>query len=76
MYRAGINHAAYDGVSAHALRHTAAADMLRSGAHVRDVQAALGHAHLVTTERYLPTLVRGLAETMAGRRYSGAHRGG
>jgi site-specific recombinase XerD len=76
MYRAGVKGSAHDGVSGHALRHTAATDMLRSGAHVRDVQAALGHAHLVTTERYLPTLVRGLAETMAGRRYSGAHRGG
>jgi site-specific recombinase XerD len=43
--------------------------MLRAGAHLRDVQHALGHAHLATTEVYLPHLVRGLDEAMNGRRY-------
>jgi site-specific recombinase XerD len=69
MAAAGVKGSSRDGVSMHALRHTAATDMLRHGAHVRDVQAALGHAHLVTTERYLSNVVRGLADAMEGRRY-------
>lgn len=36
MSAAGIEHRARDGISAHALRHSAATDMLRQGAHVRD----------------------------------------
>lgn len=55
--------------TAHQLRHTAASDMLRSGAHLRDVQAALGHASLSTTQRYLPWTVGDLRTAMAGRRY-------
>lgn len=70
MDEAGVKMAQRDGVSAHALRHTAATDMLRAGAHLRDVQAALGHAHLQTTEIYLPLIVNGLEEAMAGRRYA------
>lgn len=66
---AGIKRAKRDGVSAHALRHTAATDMLRGGAHVRDVQHALGHAHLATTEVYLPYLVGSLGKAMGGRTY-------
>jgi site-specific recombinase XerD len=69
MSEAGIKRYRRDGVSAHALRHTAATDMLRSGGHLRDVQQALGHAHLVTTETYLPLLVHGLKQTMGGRSY-------
>lgn len=61
--------------TAHSLRHTAASDMLRSGAHLRDVQAALGHASLQTTQRYLPWLVGDLRTAMAGRRYSAAPTG-
>lgn len=56
--------------TAHSLRHTAASDMLRSGAHLRDVQAALGHASLQTTQRYLPWIVGDLRTAMSGRRYS------
>lgn len=55
--------------SAHALRHTSATDMLRGGAHVRDVQAAMGHANLKTTERYLPWCVNNLRDAMGGRTY-------
>lgn len=55
--------------TAHRLRHTAATDMLRSGAHVRDVQHALGHASLSTTQRYLPWLVGDLRVAMSGRQY-------
>lgn len=71
MWEAGIKRRARDGVSAHAGRHTCATDMLRGGAHLRDVQAALGHAHLKTTEIYLPLLVNGLHEAMGGRNYRG-----
>jgi len=43
--------------------------MLRNGAHIRDVQHALGHAHLATTEIYLPLIVNDLREAMGGRSY-------
>lgn len=69
MREAGVKGAAYDGRSLHALRHTAATDMLLNGAHLRDVQRALGHQHLVTTERYLALEVRGLRDAMGGRSY-------
>jgi len=69
MEEAGVKRAPRDGVSPHALRHTALTDMLRNGAHVRDVQAAAGHQHLSTTERYLPLLVETLGEAMGGRWY-------
>lgn len=72
MGEAGVKVRAYDGRSAHALRHTAASDMVRSGAHLRDVQAALGHRSIVTTQRYLPWLVGDLRTAMGGRSYAGA----
>ena len=50
---AGIKTAARDGVSAHALRHTAASNLLDSCHDVRTVQMFLGHTSLATTERYL-----------------------
>jgi len=55
--------------TAHALRHTAATDMLRAGAHVRDVQNALGHQSLATTQRYMPWVVGDLRKAMGGRTY-------
>lgn len=69
MMAAGVKQRAYDGRSGHALRHTAATDMLQRGAHLRDVQAALGHQSLATTERYLAWEVKGLREAMGGRHY-------
>jgi integrase/recombinase XerC len=69
MADAGVKRRPRDGVSAHAGRHTAATDMLRAGAHVRDVQAVLGHASLQTTQRYMPLVVIDLRTAMAGRSY-------
>lgn len=69
MELAGVKRAPRDGVSPHALRHTALTDMLRNGAHLRDVQATAGHRHLSTTEVYLPLLVGTLSEAMGGRWY-------
>ena len=62
-------HGADVAATAHALRHTAATDMLRAGAHVRDVQHALGHQSRATTQKYLPWIVGDLREAMEGRRY-------
>lgn len=69
MDQAGIKGKPRDGISAHALRHTAATDALRHGAHLRDVQAALGHVSLATTERYLSREVDGLETALGGRHY-------
>lgn len=66
---AGLKGRPYDGLSAHALRHTAATDMLRSGAHLRDVQAALGHRNLQSTQVYLAWVVGDLRTAMGGRSY-------
>jgi site-specific recombinase XerD len=63
MHEAGVNE------SGHSLRHTCASDMLRHGAHLRDVQSALGHRSIQSTERYLPLQVKSLREAMGGRTY-------
>lgn len=68
-WSAGIKHARRDGVSAHAARHTMATDMLLGGAQLVDVSAALGHAHLSSTQVYLPHQTAGLAAAMDGRAY-------
>ena len=53
MAEAGVKRAPGDGVSAHALRHTMASNMLDACRNVRMVQQALGHANVATTDRYL-----------------------
>lgn len=53
----------------HQLRHTFASDLIRGGAPLRDVQAALGHSSLKATEVYLPLEVQGLRKAMEGRKY-------
>lgn len=67
---AGLKAFPYDGVSAHALRHSCAQQMLDLGAPLRAVQWALGHKHSSTTEMYLRREPPGLREAMEGRRYA------
>ena len=70
MRAAGIKRHPRDGVSAHALRHTAASDVADRCNDLRVVQAMLGHQHLSTTSIYLRRA--GMAEmrtAMAGRTY-------
>ena len=69
MYAANIKQEPHDGMSGHALRHTACVDMLRAGSSVRDVQAALGHLSLATTQAYMPMVIHGLRRAMGGRYY-------
>jgi site-specific recombinase XerC len=67
MDAAGLKARPYDGVSAHALRHTMASDMLDRCGNVRTVQAALGHQSLATTQRYLrPASLEQLRAAMGG----------
>lgn len=67
---AGIKHAPYDGVAGHALRHTAASDVLDGGADLRVVQQMLGHQHLSSTSIYLRRANLGqMRDAMEGRSY-------
>lgn len=71
MKRAGVKHRAFDGVSGHALRHTAASDVLDRCEDLRAVQAMLGHADLATTAIYLRRAdAKKLRGAMEGRDYS------
>jgi integrase/recombinase XerD len=51
--RAGIDRR----VHAHALRHSFAVDLARKGTSIVVIQAALGHASLLTTQRYVSHLM-------------------
>lgn len=67
---AGLKTAPYDGVSAHALRHTAASDVLDACHDLRVVQQMLGHTSLATTQIYLRRADLGQLRTaMGGRDY-------
>jgi len=70
LYDAGVKHRPRDGISGHSLRHTCLTDMLRHGAHIRDVQAAAGHSSIAVTETYIPLLVGTLSDAMEGRHYA------
>lgn len=69
MAAAGLKAFPYDGVSAHALRHTFATELVERGADIRQVQAALGHRSQAVTETYVRRTPPGLAEAMEGRSY-------
>ena len=69
MTRAGV-HTPGDGRTAHALRHTAASDVLEACHDLRVVQQMLGHTSLATTEIYLRVANLGqMREAMEGRMY-------
>lgn len=71
MAEAGVKHRPRDGVSAHALRHTAASDVLDECGDLRVVQSMLGHAQLATTSIYLRRANLGqMRSAMEGRTYS------
>ena len=73
---AGAMHSAGIHETAHSLRHTMASDSLRNGAHLRDVQAALGHSLLETTQRYLPLVLTDLRTALGGLSYRDKAPGG
>ncbi len=56
--------------TAHALRHTAAADLLDHSGDLRSVQALLGHRSLATTEIYLPRAETGPMREALDRRWA------
>jgi integrase len=70
MTAAGVHRTAHDGRTAHALRHTAATDVLDRCHDLRVVQQMLGHDSLQSTQIYLGRAELGrLREAMAGRAY-------
>lgn len=70
MRAADVKGLARDGVSAHALRATAASDVLDICGDLRVVQEMLGHQSLATTSIYLRRAgLRQMRPAMAGRRY-------
>lgn len=73
MVRAGVKQRAWDGVTPHALRHTAASDVLDNCHDLRVVQALLGHEQLSSTAVYLRRAAIGqIREAMEGRDYDEA----
>lgn len=67
---AGVKQTPRDGVSFHALRHTAATDIYVGCRDVKAVQRILGHRSLKTTDVYVQDLdVSELAPVMEGRKY-------
>lgn len=74
MRTAGVKSRALDGRSAHALRRTAASDVMDRSGDVRAVQCMLGHERLETTARaYLrPVTMLQLRDAMEDRTYHAA----
>lgn len=71
MTDAGVKLRAHDGRSAHALRHTAASDVLDRGASITTVQQMLGHVNVSTTAVYLRRArLEDLRQAMNGRDYA------
>lgn len=72
MWRSGVKNARYDGRSGHALRHTAASDVLDGCGDLRVVQELLGHEDLSTTAIYLRRVsAERMREAVEGRSYTG-----
>lgn len=70
MWDAGVKRARGDGVSPHALRHSAAHDMIDAGADVLEVQQMLGHRSIQNTMIYLRGHVSpDLRKAAGGRSY-------
>jgi integrase/recombinase XerD len=70
MWESGVKHARYDGRSGHALRHTAASDVLDQCGDLRVVQELLGHEHLSTTSIYLRRVsAAAMRSAVEGRHY-------
>ena len=70
LAQAGVKRAAYDGRSAHALRHTCASDVFESSHDLRVVQEMLGHASIATTQIYLRRAdLDRMSEAMSGCDY-------
>lgn len=69
---AGLKDFPWDGRSAHALRHSFAQHVLDGGADLRDVQYALGHRSIRSTELYVRREPPGLRDRIDGRRYLAA----
>ena len=69
MTAAGIKSHAYDGVSAHAGRHTAATDTYAQSKDIRAVQQLLGHASLQTTQVYVKSSAENIRLAGSGRKY-------
>lgn len=71
---AGIKRRAFDGISAHALRHTAASDVFEHSGDIVLVQKMLGHADISTTTVYLRGAnLDAMRAAMEGRVYSPLH---
>lgn len=73
MTDAGVKRAAWDGKSAHACRHTMASDMAERGASILEIQRALGHDNLSSTQIYLKGVTPNMRAAMEGRTYFGVH---
>lgn len=69
MADAGVKQAPRDGRSGHALRHSCANHMMDLGATTEQVQQALRHRSIRSTEVYTRGRVEPLREVMAGRSY-------
>lgn len=71
MRDTGVKERAGDGRSPHALRHTAATDVLAAGASVTQVRDLLGHENVATTQVYLAAGdAEGLRAPMEDRPYA------
>ena len=69
-YAAGVKRAPHDGISYHALRHTAATDINRACGNPVMVRDVLGHSDIASTDRYLGAFpLDEMAAAMANRTY-------